>query len=232
MSKWLTLAMALAAGAACAQTPPGTPPNPIKGGAAFAQLSRNVPEGSMSQGRVVYYECGTQKTQVVKDRKVTGSLTVNSAACDELPGLPTLQIDGTYNHWLRLATASGVGTAYQGLHTMTLVLRDAAGVVYGTLDCEGSNGVGTHRPPTAQCEPCTAPNHFEGRFKGAIENGTYRGTRVWGTYAGSFTSDPVPNDASWTFRMTLDGVNLRPCEARFKSSGLPGDVDPIGTFMR
>ena len=104
--------------------------------------------------------------------------------------------------WLRVASTTGTGSNFQGMHTMTLVLRDSAGVVYGTLNGEGSNGVGTHRPPVGQCEPCAVPNHFEGRFKGAIENGAYKGTRVWGSYAGDFTSDTIPNDTTWTVRMT------------------------------
>jgi hypothetical protein len=201
------------------QTAPGTLTNPIKGGATLLHFSRSASDATLAGGRVVYYQCGAAETQMTLNRILTASLTASS--CDELPDLKA-NITGQWSQWIRV-TPGANGSKYQGLHAATLNMVDAAtGAVLATLDCRGSNGVGTHHAPLAEtADACAQPLHFEGSFMGQIVGGNYKGAYLQGTYAGDLATDPVATEQGQQVAITLEGVVLKPCPQRFTGAGVP-----------
>lgn len=201
------------------QTAPGTYANPIKGGATLLQFSRSAVNATLTGGKVVYYQCGAQETQMSVTRTLSAGLA--STACDEVVDLKA-SLTGQWNQWIRVTPGSN-GAKYQGLHAATLSLVDSGtGGIIATLDCRGSNGVGTHRSPLAEvAESCAQLLHFEGTFTGRIVGGTYKGGYIQGTYAGDFSVDPVQAEQGQPISMTLEGVVLRPCPQRFTPGAAP-----------
>lgn len=201
------------------QTAPGTYTNPIKGGATLLQFSRSAVNATLTGGRAIYYQCGSQETQMTVTRTLSAGLA--STACDEVVDLKA-SITGQWNQWIRTTTGTN-GAKYQGLHAATLSLTDSnTGTVIATLECRGSNGVGTHRSPLSEvAESCAQILHFEGSFTGQIVGGTYKGGYIQGTYAGDFSADPVQSDQGQPISMTIEGVILRPCPQRFTPGAAP-----------
>lgn len=202
------------------QTAPGTLGNPFKGGATLLHFSRASAGASLSGGRVVYYQCGAMETQLVLKRTISGALSATQ--CDELPDLKA-GVTGQWNQWIRV-TPGANGAKYQGLHAATISVVDGStGGLVATLDCRGSNGVGTHHAPlTEAAEQCAQPLHFEGSFSGQIVGGAYKGGYLQGTYAGDLTMDPVQGEQGQPVNIVFEGVVLKPCAQKFTTGAAPG----------